>query len=116
MAGGSRIVINDQGVTISTGGKVIFKASQHNFESGESVPTPKVSLPVVGDSNHYTLRYLLQDADKHIYANEKYIAFMPNGEVIEGYTDSKGYTEVFNSVQSEKIQIHLAKHQQLDIH
>lgn len=32
MAGGSQIVINNQGITITTNGKVIFKAGQHKFE------------------------------------------------------------------------------------
>lgn len=35
MAGGSRIVISDDGITISTGGKIIYKAGQHNFEGGQ---------------------------------------------------------------------------------
>lgn len=45
MAGGSQIVINGQGVTVTTNGKVIFKAGQHIFEGGEQIPIPKFSLP-----------------------------------------------------------------------
>ena len=39
MAGGSQIIINDHGITIKTGGKVIFQAGQHKFESGEKIKT-----------------------------------------------------------------------------
>lgn len=46
MAGGSRILINDKGITISTGGKVVFQAGQHVFQGGVHVPIPKVSLPM----------------------------------------------------------------------
>ena len=35
MAGGSRILINDQGITISTGGKILYQAGQHKFEGGQ---------------------------------------------------------------------------------
>ena len=35
MAGGSRIQIDDQGITISTGGKIVFQAGQHKFEGGQ---------------------------------------------------------------------------------
>lgn len=37
MAGGSRIVISDQGITISTNGKILYQAGQHKFESGQAV-------------------------------------------------------------------------------
>jgi type VI secretion system secreted protein VgrG len=46
MAGGSRIVISDDGITISTGGKIIYKAGQHNFEGGQKVVSPKTALPM----------------------------------------------------------------------
>ena len=34
MAGGSQIIINDHGITIKTGGKIVYQAGQHKFESG----------------------------------------------------------------------------------
>jgi type VI secretion system secreted protein VgrG len=37
MGGSSRIVINDQGITISTDGKILYQAGQHRFEKGEKV-------------------------------------------------------------------------------
>lgn len=46
MAGGSRIEISNDGITISTGGKIIYKAGQHKFEGGEKVVSPKISLPL----------------------------------------------------------------------
>ena len=46
MAGGSRIVISDDGITISTGGKIVYQAGQHKFEGGQKVVSPKISLPM----------------------------------------------------------------------
>lgn len=37
MAGGSRITISDQGITISTNGKILYQAGQHKFEAGQTV-------------------------------------------------------------------------------
>lgn len=34
MAGGSRIIINNQGITITTGGQILYQAGQHKFEGG----------------------------------------------------------------------------------
>lgn len=48
MAGGSRIVISDDGITISTGGKIVYKAGQHKFEGGQKVVT---TLPHMPSSN-----------------------------------------------------------------
>lgn len=48
MAGGSQIIINNQGITVITHGKVVFKAGQHIFEGGERVVT---TLPNIPSSN-----------------------------------------------------------------
>lgn len=45
MAGGSQIIIDDQGITIKTNGQVVFKAGQHLFQPGEAVLVPKTVLP-----------------------------------------------------------------------
>ena len=49
MAGGSQIIINDHGITIKTGGKIVYQAGQHKFESGTKIKTVFPSLPVMID-------------------------------------------------------------------
>ena len=44
MAGGSQILINDKGITITTHGKVVFQAGQHVFQGGEKV---EMNLPIL---------------------------------------------------------------------
>ena len=45
MAGGSQITISDQGITITTNGKVVFKAGQRKFENGAKVINTLPNLP-----------------------------------------------------------------------
>lgn len=113
MAGGSQIIINENGITIFTPAKFEAKAEQHLFEGGEHVLSALPKLPVLGDKNDYNLRYLLKDKD--IISNQKYIAFLPNGESVEGTTNEHGYTELFKTIQPEDISIHLYNNEQLDI-
>ena len=115
MAGGSQIIINENGITIITPAKFEAKAGQHLFEGGEHVLSALPKLPVLGDKNDYNLRYLLKDKDQNIISNQKYIAFLPNGESVEGTTNEHGYTELFKTIQSEYISIHLYNNEQLDI-
>lgn len=115
MAGGSRIIISDEGVTISTNGKILYKAGQHKFEGGQKAVSPVIQLPVLGDINKYNLRYLMTDQDGHIFSNYRYVAFLPNGKTVEGQTDENGYTEFFETIQPENVDIHLFKDEQLDV-
>ncbi|AOA58901.1 hypothetical protein [Acinetobacter larvae] len=115
MAGGSQIIIDENGITIITPRKFEVKAGQHVFEGGEKVNIPAIQLPVLGDTNKYNLRYLMKDKNGVIFSNHKYAAFLPNGNIVEGVTDDKGYTEFFETVQSDDIEIHLFKNEQIDI-
>ena len=115
MTSRSQIIINDQGITITTNGKTVFKAGQHIFEGGQRVVSPVIQLPVLGDINTYNLRYLMKDQDGNIFSNYRYVAFLPNGNSVEGHTDENGYTEFFETIQSEDVAIHLFKDEKLDI-
>lgn len=115
MAGGSQLIISDKGITLITPGKFEVHAGQHSFNGSQRVFIPTIKLPVLGDVNNYNLRYLLQDKDGQNFVNYNYVAFLPNGEVVEGCTDEHGYTDLFNTVQPEEISIHLYKDEQLDV-
>lgn len=45
MAGGSQIIIDKNGITLITPGKMESKAGQHKFESGERVSAVTNNLP-----------------------------------------------------------------------
>lgn len=115
MAGGSQIIINKDGITIITPAKFESKAGQHLFKGGENIKIPTIKLPVFGDFNKYNLRYLLKDKDGNNFSNYNYVAFLLNGDIVEGCTDEKGYTDFFNTIESEEIKFHLYNNEQLDI-
>ncbi|ENW96334.1 hypothetical protein F903_02104 [Acinetobacter sp. NIPH 298] len=111
----SQLEINGGGISPTTGGKFECKAGQHLFNGGSSVNLSVPQLPVYGEKNHHNLRYLLKDKEDIPFAHHKYIAFMPNGEKLEGLTDENGYTQLFNTVRPEDISIHLYNNEELDI-
>lgn len=45
MAGGSQIIINQDGITIITPAKFEAKAGQHLFKSGEKIALPAKAFP-----------------------------------------------------------------------
>ncbi|MBN6521543.1 type VI secretion system tip protein VgrG [Acinetobacter pittii] len=114
-AGGSQVKITGSGIFMTTSGKFEVKAGQHKFMGGGSVNANVPALPVLGEINKYNLRYFLQDKDGNNFANHKYIAFLPNGDIVEGRTDDKGYTDLFKSYQPEEISLHLFKDEKIDI-
>lgn len=115
MAGGSQIIIGKDGIKIITPAKFEAKAGQHKFEGGEKVLSTVPQLPVMGEKNQHNLRYLLKDKENNPFTYHKYIAFLPNGEKVEGLTDEKGYTQLFNTVRPEEISIHLYNNEEINI-
>lgn len=92
MAGGSQIIINDQGITIKTGGKVVFQAGQHKFESGAKIKTVLPTLPVMIDQPYSAAVTFLDDA-KQPMVNYNYRLMAENGIEVVGVTDEFGKTQ-----------------------
>ncbi|MDC4755991.1 DUF2345 domain-containing protein [Acinetobacter baumannii] len=61
MAGGTRIVINDKGIRLITGGKFEVKAGQHIFNDGQRVKAELPNLPIVNETNNYTNKWDFYD-------------------------------------------------------
>jgi len=101
MAGGSRIVINDQGITISTGGKIVFQAGQHKFESGARVNTVIPALPDV--ENPYVLQYLVKNKDNQMMVDKPYILFDEDGNIQKGKTDQNGFMKLKTAPSSQQV-------------
>ena len=107
MAGGSQIIINDQGITIKTGGKVIFQAGQHKFESGEKIKTVFPTLPVMIDQPYSAAVTFLDDA-KQPMVNYNYRLIAENGLEVSGITDEFGKTQPIQTDQREKVDLYIA--------
>ncbi|GLG82224.1 hypothetical protein [Acinetobacter calcoaceticus] len=105
MACGSRIVINDKGITIITGGKFEVKAGQHIFKSGEQVVS---HFPVLPESKGiFNLSVQLIDNQNAPYKNKAYFAISESGRQFEGMTDENGYTQRIYTQKEEQISFHL---------
>lgn len=105
MAGGSRVVINDKGITVITGSKFEVKAGQHIFKSGEQVVS---HFPVLPESKGiFNLSIQLIDNQNTPYKNKAYFAISESGKQFEGMTDENGYTQRIYTEKEEQISFHL---------
>nr|WP_228256862.1 DUF2345 domain-containing protein [Acinetobacter sp. WCHAc060033] len=115
IAGGSQIEISSGGVLPTTPAKFEVKAGQHKFVGGGSVQTPKIPLPILGENNKFDIQYQMLDDQGNKLIKKAYIAFLDNGEVIEGITDDEGFTQKINSINKENVSIHMFLDNKLDI-
>lgn len=106
MAGGSQITINDQGITVTTQGRFLVQAGQHQFDYGKKVVSHLPILPMIS-SGKYNVSVQLIDTDNNPYINCDYWAVSKSGKKFEGKTDNKGYTERIYTEEQEEISFHL---------
>lgn len=103
MAGGSRILINDQGITISTGGKILYQAGQHKFEGGQRVKAEISPLPIVNDIKTFTNKWDFYDLFYQTdFANVKYkLINNKNHTYVSGGLDEHGRTQRMTTSNNE---------------
>lgn len=101
MAGGSQLVIDNQGITITTNGKIIFKAGQHLFQSGERVSTELPFLPV--PDQPYVLQYWVKNKENKPIENRPYFIIDEDGNIQKGLTDAKGFMEIKTTASAQNI-------------
>ncbi len=101
MAGGSRIQIDDQGITISTGGKIVFQAGQHKFESGVKINT--VIPPLPDAENPYILQYLVKNTENLAVSNKPYILMDEDGNVQRGLTSDEGFIKLKTTPSAQTV-------------
>lgn len=101
MAGGSQIIINKDGITITTPRKFEAKAGQHIFKAGENIP-PK--LPILPDAeNPYILQYLVKNKENQPVANRPYFIINEDGELQKGVTDHEGFMTLNTTPSTQNI-------------
>ena len=107
MAGGSRIVISDEGITISTGGKILYQAQQHKFEGGQRIKAEIPSLPIVNEIKTFTNKWdfydLFYETD---FSNVKYkLINNKKNTYVSGGLDEHGRTQRINTSNNEDYDI-----------
>ncbi|UUM26925.1 DUF2345 domain-containing protein [Acinetobacter colistiniresistens] len=103
MAGGSRILINDQGITISTGGQILYQAGQHKFDGGKKVKAEIPSLPLINPTNVFTNKWDFYDLFYEIdFSNVKYkLINNKNHTYVSGGLDEHGRTQRITTSKNE---------------
>ncbi|WP_141673806.1 type VI secretion system Vgr family protein, partial [Gilliamella sp. Choc5-1] len=106
MCGGSYIKISSEGIELGTQDNVYLKCNVMQKMGVTDMSIDDLSLPdIIGD---YAVKFICKDESGKIYANERYIATLPNGKKVQGQTDKNGYTQAFHSVdENETITLEL---------
>lgn len=107
MAGGSRIIISNDGIIISTGGKIVYKAGQHKFEGGQSIKAEIPPLPIVNEIKTFTNKWdfydLFYEAD---FSDVKYkLINNKNHTYVSGELDEHGRTQRVTTSHNEDYDI-----------
>ena len=104
MAGGSQIIINQEGIKIITSGKFEAKVGQHIFKNGARIA---LNIPLLPENQQNSLRYRFVDDDLIPYTNTKYTPYYENGREVKGVTDKDGFTKTLYSSNPPELKIHL---------
>ncbi|MCX8617916.1 DUF2345 domain-containing protein, partial [Gilliamella sp. B2923] len=106
ICGGSYIKISSKGIELGTPDNVKLKCNVMQKMGPKNMARNQLALPyIIGD---YAVKFICKDETGKIYANERYIATLPDGRKIQGQTDKNGYTQSFHSTnENETITLEL---------
>lgn len=105
MAGGSQIIINQDGITFITPAKFEAKAGQHKFAGGQQAATQLPRLPVADQP--YILQYLVKNKDNVPVANKPYFIIDPAGNLQKGITNSEGFMKLYTTPSAQILMTHV---------
>lgn len=104
MAGGSRILISDDGITISTGGKIVYKAGQHKFEGGQAIASKALILPLFKEYDNSQKFKIVDENEKPIH-DVVYLIIDHNNQAHMGNTDEEGHTKRVFTPEPSKLKL-----------
>lgn len=104
MAGGSQIIIDDNGITISTGGKILYQAGQHKFEKGKIVASEVIMLPSLKEYDN-SQKFKIVDENKAPISDITYLILDHNNQAHIGSTDAEGHTKRIFTPDPSKIKL-----------
>lgn len=102
MAGGSQIIIDDQGITVKTNGQAVFKAAQHCFQDGEAVLMPHTALAMhatdYSNQFHYALNMHSAVEACQQQAWSSYVLDRQSGQLM-----ASGHTQTAQGISTHRI-------------
>lgn len=102
MAGGSQIIIDDQGITVKTNGQAVFKAAQHCFQDGEAVLMPHTALAMhatdYSNQFHYAMNMhsAVEACQQQAYSS--YVLDRQSGQLM-----ASGHTQTAQGISTHRV-------------
>ncbi|MBM7354599.1 UNVERIFIED_ORG: uncharacterized protein (DUF2345 family) [Enterobacter sp. JUb101] len=105
--GGSYITLDVNAIEFGTLGDFRTKAGYYARQTkAQHKPAISPLANAIDDGSH-NVRCLFANDNGTPMLNAPYKAFLADGSIVEGITDSKGYTKLFTSAQSQDISLNL---------
>ncbi|HHY5154372.1 TPA: DUF2345 domain-containing protein, partial [Klebsiella michiganensis] len=105
--GGSYITLDVNAIESATVGDFRTRAG-HYARQTRAQHKPEISpLANAIDDGSHNIRYLCTDDNGIPMFNTPYKAFLADGSVFEGISDSEGYTKLFTSAQTQDVLLHM---------
>ncbi|MNG62928.1 Phage-related baseplate assembly protein [compost metagenome] len=105
--GGSYITLDVNAIESATMGDFKTRAG-HYARQTRAQHKPDISpLANAIDDGSHNIRYLCADDNGIPMLNTPYRAFLADGSVLEGVSDSEGYTKLFTSAQTQNVFLHM---------
>ena len=104
MAGGSQIIISSDGITIKTPKEFKVFAGQHKFESGQSVASKALILPLLKEYDN-SQKFKIVDENEDPIHNIVYLILDQNNQAHIGNTDKDGHTKRIFTPDPSKLKL-----------
>ncbi|HAT1623086.1 TPA: DUF2345 domain-containing protein, partial [Raoultella planticola] len=105
--GGSYITLDVNGIESATAGEYRTRAGYYvRREKAQHKPDISPLATAIDDGSH-NIRYLCADDNGTPMMNTPYKAFLADGSVLDGVSDSEGYTKLFTSAQTQDVLLHM---------
>ncbi|ATM04292.1 TPA: type VI secretion system Vgr family protein [Raoultella planticola] len=105
--GGSYITLDGNAIESATMGDFRTRAGHYTRQT-RAQHKPEISpLANAIDDGSHNIRYLCADDNGIPMLNTPYRAFLADGSVLEGVSDSEGYTKLFTSAQAQDVLLHM---------
>jgi type VI secretion system secreted protein VgrG len=106
MAGGSQIIIDKNGITLITPGKMEAKAGQHLFKSGAKVDIIRTILPDIRvKTEHRNFQAIHSETNEILKEIPYSILNKRTGQKIYGHTDDEGMTKTIKSAETDELEV-----------
>jgi type VI secretion system secreted protein VgrG len=106
--GGSYITLDVNAIESATMGGGGRTRAGHYARQTRAQHKPDISpLATAIDDGSHNIRYLCADDNGAPMLNTPYKAFLADGSVLDGVSDSEGYTKLFTSAQTQDVLLHM---------